>query len=204
MRKAFYKPHPRSVPELYAIDWANCTRCGECVLAAGSGIEIDGVPRELVVEVGALIVATGYDHYQPLQGEYGFGTSERVITLPQLERMLDPDGPTGGQVLVDGARPRSMAFIHCVGSRQIAGVDEPGPDGRLNEYCSRVCCTATLQATNEVRRRMPQTMVYDLYRDIRTYQKEQEDYYVDASTSGVLLPALRQRDAAHGLSSRVG
>ncbi len=185
MRKAFYKPHPRSVPELYAIDWANCTRCGECVLAAGGGIEIDGVPRELVVEVGALIVATGYDHYQPLQGEYGFGTSERVITLPQLERMLDPEGPTGGQVLVDGVAPRSMAFIHCVGSRQIAGVDEPGPDGKLNEYCSRVCCTATLQATNEVRRRMPQTMVYDLYRDIRTYQKEQEDYYVDASKSGV-------------------
>ena len=52
-------------------------------------------------------------------------------------------------------------------------------------YCSRVCCTATLQATNEVRRRMPETAVYDLYRDIRTYQKEQEGYYVDASKLGV-------------------
>ncbi len=185
MRKAFYKPHPQAVPELYAIDWASCTRCGECVLAAGAGIEIDGVPEDEVVEVGAIIVATGYDHYQPREGEYGYKSSERVITLPQLERMLDPDGPTGGKVLVDGTTPRSMAFIHCVGSRQIAGVDEPGSKGRLNEYCSRVCCTATLQATNEVRRRMPETAVYDLYRDIRTYQKEQEDYYVDASKLGV-------------------
>ena len=185
MRKAFYKPHPQAVPELYAIDWASCTRCGECVLAAGAGIEIDGVPEDEVVEVGAIVVATGYDHYEPREGEYGYKSSERVITLPQLERMLDPDGPTGGAVLVDGTAPRSMVFIHCVGSRQIAGVDEPGSKGKLNEYCSRVCCTATLQATNEVRRRMPETAVYDLYRDIRTYQKEQEDYYVDASKLGV-------------------
>jgi heterodisulfide reductase subunit A len=184
-RKAFYQPHPNAVPSLPAIDWANCTRCGECVLAAGTGIEIDGVPEDETVEVGAVIVATGYDHYTPREGEYGFGASDRVITLPQLERMLDPDGPTGGKVLVEGRAPRAMAFIHCVGSRQIAGVDEPGPSGSLNEYCSRVCCTATLQATNEVRRRLPETAVYDLYRDIRTYQKEQEQYYVDASKLGV-------------------
>ena len=184
-RKAFYKPHPQAVPELPAIDWANCTRCGECVLAAGAGIEIDGVPEDEVIEVGALIVATGYDHYEPGEGEYGYKSSERVLTLPQLERLLDADGPTAGQVLVEGKVPRSIAFIHCVGSRQMAGIDEPGPRGELNEYCSRVCCTATLQATNEVRRRLPETTVYDLYRDIRTYQKEQEQYYVDASKLGV-------------------
>jgi heterodisulfide reductase subunit A len=143
------------------------------------------VPEDEVVEVGAVIVATGYDHYQPSEGEYGFGHSPRVLTLPQLERLLDPSGPTGGRLLVEGSVPRSVAFIHCVGSRQIPGIDEPGPSGKLNEYCSRVCCTATLQATNEVRRRYPQTAVYDLYRDIRTYEKEQEVYYVDASKSGV-------------------
>jgi heterodisulfide reductase subunit A len=184
-RKAFYKPHPAAVPELPAIDWANCTRCGECVLAAGEGITIDGVSEDEVVEAGAVVMATGYDHYQPRAGEYGFGASPRVLTLPQVERLLDPEGPTAGQLLVEGSVPRSVAFIHCVGSRQIAGVDEPGPSGELNTYCSRVCCTATLQATNEVRRRYPDTAVYDLYRDIRTYQKEQEDYYVDASKLGV-------------------
>ncbi len=184
-RKAFYKPHPEAVPELPAIDWANCTRCGDCVLAAGAGIEIDGVPEDEVIEVGAVIVASGYDHYEPAEGEYGYKTSERVITLPQLERLLDPEGPTDGKLLIDGTTPRSVAFIHCVGSRQIAGVDEPKPGCQLNEYCSRVCCTATLQATNEVRRRLPDTAVYDLYRDIRTYQKEQERYYVQASKLGV-------------------
>ena len=184
-RKAIYRPHPEAQPSLAAIDWASCTRCGECVLAAGIGITIDAVPESETIEVGAVIMATGYDHYEPREGEYGYGTSPRVLTLPQLERMLDPEGPTGGTLLVEGAVPRSVAFIHCVGSRQIAGVDEPGSDGKLNEYCSRVCCTATLQATNEVRRRYPATAVYDLYRDIRTYQKEQEDYYVDASKLGV-------------------
>ena len=173
------------MPELHAIDWANCTRCGECVLAAGSGIEIDGVPEDEALEVGAIIVATGYDHYEPREGEYGYGTSERVITLPQLSACSIPTAPPADRCWSTASAPRSMAFIHCVGSRQIAGVDEPGPKGRLNEYCSRVCCTATLQATNEVRRRMPDTAVYDLYRDIRTYQKEQEDYYVDASRLGV-------------------
>ena len=155
-RKAFYKPHPAAVPELPAIDWASCTRCGECVLAAGPGIEIDGVPEDEVIEVGAVIVATGYDHYEPAEGEYGYRQSDRVLTLPQLERLLDADGPTAGEVLVDGKVPRSVAFIHCVGSRQIAGVDEPKPGAALNEFCSRVCCTATLQATNELRRRLPQ------------------------------------------------
>jgi heterodisulfide reductase subunit A len=184
-RKAFYKPHPDSVPELPAIDWANCTRCGECVLAAGPGIEIDGVPEDEVIEAGAVIVATGYDHYEPAEAEYGYKSSDRVITLPQLERLLDPEGPTEGKLVIDGETPRNVAFIHCVGSRQIAGVDEPKPGRELNEYCSRVCCTATLQATNEVRRRFPETTVYDLYRDIRTYQKEQEQYYVDASKLGV-------------------
>jgi heterodisulfide reductase subunit A2 len=185
-RKAIYRPSAQPATELPAIDRAVCTRCGECVMASGGkGIDLTGVLSEEVIEVGAVIVATGYDHYRPAEGEYGYGRSERVITLPQLERLLDPTGPSGGELRISGKLPRSIAFIHCVGSRQIAGVDEPGPRGRLNEYCSRVCCTATLQATNEVRRRHPEVTVYDLYRDIRTYEKEQERYYVDASKLGV-------------------
>jgi heterodisulfide reductase subunit A len=185
-RKAIYRPGTQASSELPAIDWATCTRCGACLLAAdGQGIDLAGEATEETLEVGAVIVATGYDHYRPAVGEYGFGQSDRVITLPQLERLLDPAGPTAGQLTVADLQPRSIAFIHCVGSRQIAGVDEPGPRGRLNEYCSRVCCTATLQATNEVRRRYPGVAVYDLYRDIRTYEKAQERYYVEASKLGV-------------------
>jgi heterodisulfide reductase subunit A len=187
-RRAIYRPYPTATPNLPAIDWAACTRCGACVQAAGGkGIDLDSQPTEMQVEVGAIVVATGFDHYEPYEGEYGYGRSPRVVTLPQFHRMLDPEGPTGGELKVDGRVPRAIAFIHCVGSRQIEGVDQPGPSGKLNEYCSRVCCTATLQAANQVRDRYPQTAVVDLYRDIRTYQKDQESYYVDASKKGVLF-----------------
>ena len=163
------------------------------------------------IEVGAIVVATGFNHYEPYQGEYGYGQSPRVVTLPQLHRMLDPEGPTGGELKIEGRVPRAIAFIHCVGSRQIEGVDQPGPSGKLNEYCSRVCCTATLQAANQVRSRYPQTAVVDLYRDIRTYQKDQEAYYVDASKGGVLFlrfdndtrPTVELTDASDSYPLRV-
>jgi heterodisulfide reductase subunit A len=187
-RRAIYQPYPGSEPNLPAIDWTACTRCGDCVAAGGGkGIDLQGKPRETEVEAGAIVMATGFDHYEPRQGEYGYGQSPRVLTLPQVHRLLDPQGPTGGRLEIEGRVPRSIAFIHCVGSRQIDGVDEPGPDGKLHEYCSRVCCAATLQATNEIRARYPKTAVYDLYRDIRTYGRDQEDYYIDASKRGVVF-----------------
>jgi heterodisulfide reductase subunit A len=187
-RRAIYQPYAGSEPNLPAIDWGACTRCGACVEAAGGrGIELTGEAVETEIEAGAIVVATGFDHYEPRDGEYGYGRSPRILTLPQVHRMLDPEGPTHGRLEIDGRVPRAIAFIHCVGSRQIEGVDEPGPDGKMHEYCSRVCCTATLQAANEIRTRYPQAAVYDLYRDIRTYQKDQEPYYVDASKRGVVF-----------------
>jgi heterodisulfide reductase subunit A len=211
-RRAIHRPYPDSVPNLPAIDWAACTRCDACVKAVGGrGIDLDDRPTEMDIEVGAIVVATGFNHYEPYQGEYAYGQSPRVVTLPQLHRMLDPEGPTGGELKIEGRVPRAIAFIHCVGSRQIEGVDQPGPSGKLNEYCSRVCCTATLQAANQVRSRYPQTAVVDLYRDIRTYQKDQEAYYVDASKGGVLFlrfdndtrPTVELTDASDSYPLRV-
>jgi len=186
-RRAIYQPYPGSEPNLPAIDWSSCTLCGDCVKAAGAGIALEAKPVESQIEVGAIVFATGFDHYEPRTGEYGYATSPRVLTLPQVHRMLDPEGPTGGRLEIGGRVPRSIAFIHCVGSRQIEGVDEPGPSGKLHEYCSRVCCTATLQAANEIRKKYPRTAVYDLYRDIRTYGRDHEPYYVDASKAGVVF-----------------
>ncbi len=193
-RKAIYQPYPGSEPDLPAIDWATCTRCGDCLTAAGAGIDLNAEPVETRIEAGAIVVATGFDHYQPRPGEYGYAASPRVVTLPQVHRMLDPEGPTGGRLEIDGRVPRSVAFIHCVGSRQIEGVDEPGPAGKLHEYCSRVCCTATLQAANELRKKYPDTAVYDLYRDIRTYGRDQEPYYVDSSKKGVVFMRFANED----------
>ena len=71
--------------------------------------------------------------------------------------------------------------MHCVGSRHIDGVHEPQADGKVNNYCSRVCCTATLHAANELRERFPNINIYNFYEDIRTYGQGHEKYYRDAS-----------------------
>jgi heterodisulfide reductase subunit A len=80
---------------------------------------------------------------------------------------------------------RDVAFIHCVGSRQIEGVDEPQADGQVNNYCSRVCCTATLHMAEELHQRFPTLNIYDLYQDIRTYGRGHEEHYRGAMESGV-------------------
>ena len=76
-------------------------------------------------------------------------------------------------------------MIHCVGSRQVEGVHKPQPDGKVNDYCSRVCCTATLAAANRIRERFPDVNIYDVYQDIRTYGRGHEDYYARASKNRV-------------------
>ena len=187
-RKAIYRPYQGCFPPLPAIDWQTCTKCGRCREAAGGeGIALDQEPVDFEVEAGAIIVATGFDHYEPREGEFGYGQYPEVMTLPQFTRVLDPEGPTGGQLSWAGREIRNVAMIHCVGSREVEGVHEPREGGQINDYCSRVCCTATLQAANEVRERFPGTNVFELYQDIRAYGKGHEEYYEEASKRGVLF-----------------
>lgn len=187
-RKAIYGPEPGCLPALAAIDWKHCTRCGECVAAVGGqGISLDDTPREVELATGAVILATGFDLYQPATGEFGYGQYPQVVTLAQFERLLDPHGPTGGQLEFQGRPVRNVGLLHCVGSRQLEGVHTPGPNGRLNTHCSRVCCTATLRAAIEIRKRFPEINVFDLHQDIRTYGRGQEKYYTEASQRGVVF-----------------
>jgi heterodisulfide reductase subunit A len=137
------------------------------------------------VRAGAILMATGFELYEPLHGELGWGVSERVITLAELVGRLRSDAPTGGRLLPGGGDVRRVAFVHCVGSRQREGVHTPGADGTLNEHCSRVCCTTALRTATEIRRRFPEVDVFDLYQDIRTYGLGQEDIYEAANEHGV-------------------
>lgn len=155
-----------------------------CAIRSDWGSSAD---EELEVKAGIVFMATGFRHYEPRSGEYGYGESPRVITLPDLIKMLSPDGPTEGRLQVQGRPVRDVALIHCVGSRQVDGIHEPQPDGRVNNYCSRVCCTATLQAANEIKDRFPRVNVYEFYQDIRAYGRGHEDYYEKASQKGVLF-----------------
>ncbi len=187
-RKAIYFPYPGCYPPIPAIDWEACTRCGKCAEAVGGkGITLDAQPEEIELDAGVIVLATGFDLYQPRQGEYGYGEHAEVITLAQLVRLLDKEGPTGGMLQRNGQPIKNVCLIHCVGSRQVEGIHEPGPDGRVNDYCSRVCCTATLHAANEIRERFPDVSVFEFYQDIRTYGRGHEDYYENASKRGVLF-----------------
>ncbi|MCB2229005.1 MAG: CoB--CoM heterodisulfide reductase iron-sulfur subunit A family protein [Desulfarculaceae bacterium] len=143
--------------------------------------------EEMELTSGAIVLATGFEHYTPPQGEYAYGELGEVITLPELIRLMADESATGEKLVVNGKTVNSLALIHCVGSRQIPGVHEPGPSGELNQQCSRVCCTASLQAACELRERFPETNVFEFYRDIRTYGRGHEDYYLNASRSGVVF-----------------
>ncbi len=149
--------------------------------------KVPAIAEETVLETGVIVFATGFETYVPAQGEFGFGKNPEVITLPELIRLMDESESQREMLTINGRSIRRVAMIHCVGSRQIPGIHEPDADGNLNEYCSRTCCTATLQAAIEIRRRHPGTSVLDYFRDIRTYGRGQEDYYEEASDRNVLF-----------------
>ncbi len=152
-------------------------------------------PGEQTIETGAVILATGFKHYQPKQGEYGFGDHREVITLPEFIRQMSKVKGSGDTLEFNGRKIRSMAMIHCVGSRQIPGIHEEDENGYLNEYCSRTCCSSILHAANKVKERFPKTSIYDFYRDIRTYGLGQEELYDQAAHNRVVFLRFEAADS---------
>ncbi len=174
-RKVIYRAYPGCYPDTPAVDWSQYN--GQPIQVNGKSITLENLTKSFTLNVGAVVVATGFDPYQPRQGEYGYGQLPQVITLPQLIRSL-ANLPQGQPLVWNGQHVRDVAFIHCVGSREIDGVDEPHEDGQVNNYCSRVCCTATLHMADDLRQRFPSLNIFDLHEDIRTYGRGHEDYYL--------------------------
>ena len=176
-RKVIYRYYQGCFPSSPAVDWENYN--GEPVQVDGQSVRFKNEPKIFDLTVGAIVVATGFNPYEPKQGEFGYKEIPQVITLPQFIRYLAITGDS--KILTWGDKPvRDIAFIHCVGSREIDGIDEPKEDGKVNDYCSRVCCTATLHMAVELRERFPDLHVFDLYEDIRTYGRGHETYYQDS------------------------
>jgi heterodisulfide reductase subunit A len=143
--------------------------------------------EESTLKTGVIVMATGFSTYQPRSGEYAYGETKHVITLPELIKAMALNSGNGQMLEFNGQKVRSVAMIHCVGSRLIPGIHEEDETGYLNEYCSRTCCTAILHAANTIRETFPDTHVFDFYRDIRTYGRGQEDVYDRASHNNVVF-----------------
>jgi heterodisulfide reductase subunit A len=146
-----------------------------------------GAATRLEAIVGAIVMATGYRPYVPQDGEFLYRQDLCVLTTPEFIEFSQSVESKSKDLAYRGRTIRSIAFLHCVGSRQLDGINQPQPDGSLNTYCSRVCCSTILQQALAVRQRFPQVHVYDFHRDIRTYGRGEEDYYINASKAGVVF-----------------
>ncbi len=140
-------------------------------------IRVNSRPAETIpVEVGSIIVATGFDSYQPEADEYGYGM-DGVVTLPEFKKMIDS---STGPLVYKGKPVKDIAYIYCVGSRQ-------KPDlPNANRYCSRYCCNAAVHASLTVAAKGAKVHQYHLYRDMRTYGKY-ELLYKESREEGSLF-----------------
>jgi heterodisulfide reductase subunit A len=181
VRKAISVPFDQAVPLVYTINKDYCIECYKCVDACGArqAINFEQQPEEIELEVGAIIVATGYDIYLPYDMPlYGYGKYTNVITSLEFERLILAAGPTGGKVVraSDGKKPHSVAFIQCVGSR----------DANKYPYCSNFCCMYTLKHVVQLKEKYKEDVeVYVFYMDMRSNFKGYEEFYQRARELGV-------------------
>jgi len=172
MVKAAYIPFPQAVPLVATIDKEYCIECHKCDEACTIGaIHHDQKPEEIELEIGTIVVATGYDPFDPTEKEeYIFDQAENVITGLQIERYINASGPTQGHVIQpsSGETPKRVAFIQCVGSRD----EKVG-----NPYCSRVCCMYAMKNAQLCIDHEPDTEVTIYYIDIRSFGKGYEEFY---------------------------
>jgi heterodisulfide reductase subunit A len=187
-RKAIYTPFPQAVPNKPVLDAEHCTyflkdgKCGICAKVCPLDcIDYEQKDEFIEEEVGAIVVATGYDLY-PVEnlGEYGGGKYPDVITSLQFERMLSASGPTGGEVLrpSDGESPKEVVFLTCCGSRD--------PESHL-PYCSKICCMYLTKHAMLYKHKVHEGQAYVFYMDVRTGGKGYEEFYTRAAEEDGVL-----------------
>jgi heterodisulfide reductase subunit A len=190
-RTAIYTPFPQAVPNIPVLDRESCTlfkgrrkglakdACGKCSEACLKGaIDYDQSDRFVKEEVGAIVIATGYQLYsigreQPEglkgYGEYGYGEIPDVIDGLQFERLASASGPTSGEILrpSDGTEPRTVVFVHCVGSRE--------PEKGM-AYCSKICCMYNAKHAMLYRHKVHDGRAVLFYMDIRAAGKGYDEF----------------------------
>ncbi len=178
-RKSIYIPFTQAVPQIACID-EHCVGCDLCRLACpAEAVDFTQKAQEFEFNVGAIIVATGYQPFDAARKEeYGYGRYKNVITNFELERMLGAAGPTHSRVVSPstGADVKSAAFILCVGSRD----EQVG-----NAYCSKVCCMASIKNAILIKEKYPDAKITVHYIDIRAAGEMYEEYYKRAQEMGI-------------------
>jgi len=177
MRKAIYIPFPQGVPAIYSIDKEHCLYftkgvCRVCEkFCEAKAIDFEQKEQIVEIDVGAVIVATGFDPFDPssLQ-EYQYGKCKNVVTSLDFERLISAFGPQEGKLVrpSDGKEPHRIGFIQCVGSR----------DKRTgNLYCSNICCMSAIKQAVLLKEKHPDYEISIFYNDIRAFGKGFEEFY---------------------------
>ena len=198
MRKAIYMPFPQAVPNKYLIDAESCIylktgKCKACVKACPvpDCINLDEQDKEVMLNVGNIIIATGYKTFDARKMEqYGYGKYPNVLNALEFERLLNASGPTGGYIHYrsqdkkgnwvftnESEKPEKIAIIHCVGSR----------DKNFNKYCSRVCCMYSLKFAHLILDKIPDAEVFEYFIDMRSFGKGYEEFYERIKEEGVSM-----------------
>ncbi len=185
LRHAIYQPFPQAIPAGYVLNPQDCLglnpiACGKCAQACEKKcIDLNARDREFTVEVGAIIVATGMESFDPLmRKDFGYGDAANVINALEFERLASSGGPTGGEIirLSDRRPPKSIAFIQCVGSRCVQ---------QGTPYCSNICCMNTIKDTLVLKDHHPEIDVKVFYIDLRAFSKGFEEMLWRSKRLGV-------------------
>ncbi|MGA1977212.1 MAG: FAD-dependent oxidoreductase, partial [Bacteroidales bacterium] len=204
LRKAIYIPFPQAVPNAYLVDGTKCTyilskgeKCGVCMKKCPKEcINLNEADHIVELEVGNIILATGYELLDVSNiDQYGYGIYPNVLTSLEFERLTNASGTTGGKIVTktkrlnkktgkeewifsaDGVPPKTVAIIHCVGSR----------NKKYNSYCSRVCCMYSLKFAHLIKEKVPGVTVYEFYIDMRAFGKGYEEFADRIKEEGTLV-----------------
>lgn len=178
-RKAAHIYFSQGVPRIAAIDPEHCLyltkeRCGACAkVCQAKAIDFNQKEKMIELEVGAIIVATGFEPYDAsLIEEYGYGRYKNVIISLEFERSICANGPTNGHLVrpSDGKEAKTIGFIQCVGSRDL----------RHNRYCSSVCCMHSTKEAMLVREHYKDAKSFIFYMDMRAVGKNFQQYIARA------------------------
>ncbi len=174
LRAATSIKYAQAVPLAYTIDRDLCIGCGLCEkVCLAEAIKYDDLPRKTELEIGAVILATGNEVFDPGSLDtYAYTESPNVVTSMEFERILSASGPFMGHLMrpYDREEPRKIAWIQCVGSRDSHNCDRP--------YCSAVCCMyAIKEAVIAMEHAHGDVDAAMFYMDMRTYGKDFENYY---------------------------